>query len=294
MQDWRHVFDALTERGVAVLEDRSPTPVGGGDISQAWRLACTDASLFLKTGGSSALDMFEAEAAGLVEIRGTATVRVPDVIATGSAAGTAFIALEWLELSSADATAERRLGEQLAALHQHTAERYGWSRDNTIGRTPQINRESSNWLEFFGQWRLGYQLGLAAGNGFDGALQQQGREVLERLPQYFGDGEPSASLLHGDLWGGNWASCGGQPVLFDPAVYYGDPESDIAMTRLFGGFGEAFYEAYDALSPPRDGHQARVHLYQLYHVLNHLNLFGRAYHGRAVALMNALLQASRS
>ena len=136
---------------------------------------------------------------------------------------------------------------------------------------------------------MGYQLGLAADNGFTGELQERGSRLLKRLPVYFESVKPEVSLLHGDLWGGNWGCTGGDPVIFDPAVYYGDRETDIAMTRLFGGFGAAFYEAYDSSWPLADGHQERLHLYQLYHVLNHLNLFGSAYLGRAVSLIDELL-----
>ena len=130
---------------------------------------------------------------------------------------------------------------------------------------------------------------LAARNGYGGELSQKGADLIARLPELFTGYAPEASLLHGDLWGGNWASTGGEPVIFDPAVYYGDRESDLAMTRLFGGFSPRFYEAYEATWPLADGYQRRILLYQLYHVLNHLNLFGRGYLGRALGLMNELL-----
>ena len=134
-----------------------------------------------------------------------------------------------------------------------------------------------------------YQFRLAAENGFTGQLQEQGAQLLKRLPVFFQDHDPAPSLLHGDLWGGNWGSCDGEPVIFDPAVYYGDRESDLAMTRLFGGFGRAFYEAYEASAPLASGHRERCDLYQLYHILNHLNLFGSAYVGRAQDLIRNLL-----
>ena len=184
---------------------------------------------------------------------------------------------------------ERRLGEQLAQLHRTTKDRFGWHRDNTIGLTPQHNDWSDDWVAFYREHRLGFQLRLAAEHGFTGQLQEKGAQLLKRLPVYFDDHRPRPSLLHGDLWGGNWASCDGEPVIFDPAVYYGDPETDLAMTRLFGGFGTAFYEAYEANAPLADGHRERCDLYQLYHVLNHLNLFGSAYLGRAQDLIRKLL-----
>jgi len=174
-------------------------------------------------------------------------------------------------------------------LHQSTRERFGWHRDNTIGLTPQHNAWSEDWVSFLREQRLGFQLQLAAENGFTGSLQVQGARLLKRLPVFFERYTPHAALLHGDLWGGNWACCDGAPVIFDPAVYFGDPESDLAMTRLFGGFGTAFYEAYERKAPLAPGHRERCDLYQLYHVLNHLNLFGSAYLGRAQELINKLL-----
>ena len=181
------------------------------------------------------------------------------------------------------------MGVQLAELHRRTKDRYGWYRDNTIGLTAQSNSWEGSWVDFYREHRLTFQLRLARDNGFGGDLQDRGSQLLNRLPIYFDGFEPPASLLHGDLWGGNWGCSHGQPVMFDPAVYYGDRETDIAMTRLFGGFGSAFYDAYESAWPLSDGHNERSHLYQLYHVLNHLNLFGGGYLGRALGLIDKLL-----
>jgi len=181
------------------------------------------------------------------------------------------------------------LGKQLAKQHRFCAEQFGWSRDNTIGSTPQHNSWSDDWVSFFAERRLGFQLELAAQNGFAGDLQSQGRQLIDNLGYFFSDYWPEASLLHGDLWGGNWASSNGRPVIFDPAVYYGDRESDIAMTRLFGGFGREFYAAYEEAWPTTSGSEKRTRLYQLYHVLNHLNLFGASYLGRAQDVIRNLL-----
>jgi fructosamine-3-kinase len=267
------------------LGNETPHPVSGGDISAAWRVG----NLFLKTGPASSRDMFSAEAAGLSELAAPAAIRVPQVVACGVHGDTAFLATEWLELGRPTRDTEAKLGEQLAVLHETTRDRFGWHRDNTIGLTPQRNDRSDDWVDFFRERRLGFQLRLAAENGFTGSLQERGTRLLKRLPVFFENHGPRPALLHGDLWGGNWGSCDGAPVIFDPAVYYGDPETDLAMTRLFGGFGLAFYDAYAAHTPPASGSHARSHLYQLYHVLNHLNLFGSAYLGRAQELINKLL-----
>lgn len=293
MPEWSWILDALRNAGLKPVAGTVPRPVSGGDISAAWRLDVESSSIFLKTGPSSSAEMFAAEAEGLAEIAAVGAVRVPAVLATGRRHDMAFIALEWIAFERPTAAAERCLGEQLATLHRCTRANFGWHRDNTIGLTPQRNDWGDDWVAFFGEHRLGYQLQLAARNGYTGTLQQQGASLVQRLPAFFADYVPAASLLHGDLWNGNWSVCDGDPVIFDPAVYFGDRESDLAMTRLFGGFGAEFYAAYDATWPLAPGHAERCGLYQLYHVLNHLNLFGSAYLGRAERLMQELLRKGK-
>jgi len=289
MPDWSSIAKHLRDAGIRPSDAATPRPVGGGDISAAWQLDTDGGELFLKTGPASSIEMFAAEAEGLAEIASAKAVRVPEVFAIGQTADTAFLALEWLSLERTGAKSERLLGEQLARMHHTVKDRFGWHRDNTIGLTPQHNDWSADWVEFFRRHRLGYQLRLAAENGFTGELQDQGKRLLKNVPLFFDAYKPAPSLLHGDLWGGNWASSGGVPVIFDPAVYYGDRETDLAMTKLFGGFGRAFYDAYEAAWPLEPGSPERQNLYQLYHVLNHLNLFGGGYLSRALALMRALL-----
>ncbi len=243
---------------------------------------------FRKTGPESAFDMFEAEADGLVELRDAGEVRVPEVIDVGVINGQAYIDIEKLELEPTTRDIERRFGEQLARLHRHTQAHYGWFRDNTIGLTPQHNEQCDDWIEFFREHRLGFQVELAVANRYGEDIAQLGQGLAEKLPELFDGYTPEASLLHGDLWGGNWGAVAGEPVMFDPAVYYGDRETDIAMTMVFGGFGRAFYEAYESSWPMAAGHEQRLKLYQLYHILNHLNLFGHSYRARAIDLMRAL------
>jgi fructosamine-3-kinase len=232
--------------------------------------------------------MLESERDALVELAGVGAVRVPRPLACVCSEERAVLAIEWLNLEAPDADANRALGKGLARLHRHRAEQHGWHRDNTIGTTPQPNAEDADWIRFFRRQRLQFQLGIAAANGFDGELQEQGLWLCDRLGLLFRDYQPLPSLLHGDLWGGNWGRCGAVPVMFDPAVYYGDRESDIAMTRLFGGFTEDFYDAYHEAWPLQRDFESRSPLYQLYHVLNHLNLFGRSYLGQALRLIRGL------
>lgn len=288
MPAWAAILEALRKRGIAVAESPAPQALGGGDISAAWRLATESGSLFLKTGNAAAFDQLDAEADGLRELQRAAAVRVPRVLCAGRCSDDAFLALEWLQFETPAPDSARALGRQLAAQHRHTREAFGWRRDNTIGSTPQHNTPDRDWIRFFREQRLAFQLGLAARSGYTGALQEQGALLAERLERLFDGYEPAPSLLHGDLWGGNWAASNGEPVIFDPAVHYGDRECDLAMTRLFGGFGPEFYAAYEAAWPLDRGHEKRVPLYQLYHVLNHLNLFGRTYLGRALSLLQRL------
>lgn len=289
MRDWQNLLRILREHDIDVADAAAQHAVAGGAITTAGRVTARDRRLFLKTAPAAQYPMLAAEAEGLKALEAAGAVRVPEVLALDCRNGDSLLALEWLELEPPDAAIDRLFGEQLARLHRTVAERYGWHRDNTIGLTPQHNRWAEDWLSFFDEHRLGFQLDLAARNGFAGSLQAQGRKLRGRLEPFFRGYSPPASLLHGDLWAGNYAASGGAPVIYDPAVHYGDRESDIAMTRLFGGFGPAFYTAYAQAWPMAAGHEQRMLLYQLYHVLNHLNLFGSGYLRRAQDLIDRLL-----
>jgi fructosamine-3-kinase len=265
----------------------------GGGFAACERWESDSGPVFVKVAARPCLPLLEAEADGLRELAGAAAVRVPDVLAVGVAGSQAFLALEWIEFRAATSRAEALLGEQLARQHRVTAPGFGWHRDNTIGATPQSNAWTDDWPRFFAERRLGFQLELAARQGHGGRLVDRGRRLCERIDGFFYSHRPPASLLHGDLWGGNWATdVSGEPVIFDPAVYYGDREADLAMTRLFGGFGRAFYSAYEHAWPLDPGAALRVALYNLFHVLNHLNLFGGGYRAQAEAMIDRLLAAS--
>ena len=287
MPDWGALAAELEASGIRPTGE--PRPVGGGDIAAAWRIDTADGAVFLKTMAPDEAFMLEAEAEGLAAIAGSKTVRTPAILGVGATHTAAWLALEWLDMRGLSGASEEALGRQLAAMHRHTADRFGWYRDNTIGRTPQPNTWTSDWVEFFREQRLGFQLRLAAEKGYRGSLKTSGERLADALPQLFDSYSPVPSLTHGDLWGGNAAAVNGEPVIFDPAVYFGDRETDLAMTRLFGGYGRRFYAAYDEAWPLDPGYSVREKLYQLYHVLNHLNLFGGAYLGRAEALIAELL-----
>jgi fructosamine-3-kinase len=262
----------------------------GGGFATGERWESDSGPVFVKVADRQRLPLLEAEAAGLRELADAAALRVPGVLAVGLAGSQAFLALEWIEFRAATSRTEARLGELLAAQHRVTAPRFGWHRDNTIGATPQSNAWADDWTRFFAERRLGFQLDLAAQQGHSGRLIERGRRLCEQLGALLRGHRPLPSLLHGDLWGGNWAADeSGHPVVFDPAVYFGDREADLAMTRLFGGFGRAFYDAYESAWPLEAGADVRFDLYNLYHVLNHLNLFGGGYRAQAEALIDRLL-----
>lgn len=291
MPNWQNVATVLVAAGIHIDQTRKPVSVGGGDISAAWRIATSDGAVFLKTGAASDIEMFSAERDALAVLAAGHEIRVPAPLALGSDGKVSLLALQWLELGGATPQTGRRLGRALASLHRVTAAEFGWPRSNFIGATPQPNKRNNDWPDFFREQRLRFQLDLAARQGHRGELQTMGAWVCDNLAALFDNYRPAASLLHGDLWGGNWAACDGEPVIFDPASYYGDRETDLAMTRLFGGFPPEFYTAYEQSWPLAPGAADRVPLYQLYHVLNHLNLFGEGYAGKALGLMRDIRSA---
>ncbi len=277
--------------GADVLPAGRPRWLGaGGGVNETGRLTVGDRCLFVKLNRSDRLEMFRAEAAALEALDRCDGLRVPAVVAVGHGAGRAFLVLEHIELRSLDGRSGQALGQGLASLHRLTGERHGWWRDNTIGTTHQDNTPDSDWRAFWRERRLRPQLALAARNGAGGRLADLGERLIAALPDILDGHDPMPSLLHGDLWSGNAAADpAGRPVVFDPASYHGDRETDLAMAELFGGFPEAFHRAYREVWPLDPGYRLRRGLYQLYHVLNHYNLFGGGYLARSLDLIRGLL-----
>ena len=278
---------AFLGRSFRMTESR---PCGGGCINTARIISDGESSFFVKLNRAEAIPMFIAEAAALQAMATTASIRVPVSVGTGSAGSHSFIVLEALEFGQPTSDGWSVMGRQLAALHRCTASAFGWDRDNTIGTTPQSNRRHRNWLDFFREERLRPQLERAARNGFH---FDRAEALLSGLPRWLDGHHPVPSLLHGDLWFGNAAFLeDGSPVLFDPASYFGDREADLAFTECFGGFPQAFYTAYEAARPLPKGYPARKELYNLYHILNHANLFGSGYAAQADAMIRRLARGS--
>lgn len=290
MLPWADIAAQISNSTGLPFKVEETASLGGGCINETYRIEGTGQQFFVKLNNADNLPMFEAEAAGLQEICRSRTLRVPVPVCWGKNESKAWLVLEYLEMGNISSSGAATMGTRLAAMHRVSSEKFGWMRDNTIGATLQINSYSPNWIQFWREQRLGYQLQLARVNGYTGKLQTQGEQLLGQLEFFFPGTEPVASLLHGDLWSGNYSfDRVGQPVLFDPAVYYGDRETDIAMTELFGGFPANFYAAYREAYPLDPGYSTRKTLYNLYHVLNHLNLFGSGYLRQAEQMTNRLL-----
>jgi fructosamine-3-kinase len=292
MSLWEHIAVDLAAATGQQYVLRQQGAVGGGCINEAHRIRFGETDYFVKLTSASRIDMFMAEFDGLNELRQCTALRFPAPLCCGSDERSAWLVMEYLSLGGrGDPVA---LAEGLAAMHCICRDEYGWHRSNTIGATPQENTRCDDWVEFWQQYRLQYQLDLAAHNGASGRLLSQGEKLLGLLPALFDGHAPKASLLHGDLWSGNYAyTQRGEPTLFDPAVYYGDREADLAMTELFGGFSPDFYTAYNNAWPLDRGYPVRKTLYNLYHILNHFNMFGGGYARQAQRMTESLLSELR-
>lgn len=262
--------------------------VGGGCINQTTRLSDGERSYFVKINDIAHGDMFVAEAEGLAEMAASNTLRVPAPVVYGDYRQQCFLVMEYLPMNGR--IDSRRFGEQFAAMHRVTRAQFGWQRNNTIGATPQINDWCDDWVEFWRERRLGYQLRRAQEKGCGAQLSRLGDQLMSRMHVLFESYRPQPSMLHGDLWTGNASALNdGTPVIYDPAFYYGDREADMAMTELFGSFGRDFHAAYNNAWPLDDGYAVRRTFYNLYHIINHFNMFGGGYLGQAIHMAEQLV-----
>ncbi|WP_343486485.1 fructosamine kinase family protein [Allomuricauda sp. d1] len=277
----KHLEDQLSE------EIKQKSHVSGGDISNAYKIDTAKSTYFVKSSSDDqALKMYEAEAKGLQQIAATKTIATPKVITKGEFEGSDYLVLEFIASKRPNLQDFERLGVQLASLHQAKNDAvFGNDHDNFIGSLPQCNKRHQNWAEYYVQERLVPQLHMAEQKSLLTIAQIPETEILlNRCRQLLGEVPPS--LLHGDLWGGNYLiTTDGTPYLIDPAVYVGHSEVDIAMTKLFGGFGESFYKAYHEIIPPNENQSELTDIYQLYYLLVHLNLFGSSYLGSVLRIL---------
>jgi len=286
---WDHISAHISQVTGISFRPSQQRSLGGGCINAAASLSDGQQTYFVKLNQAAQVAMFEAEAAGLAEMVASQTIRVPQPVCWGTVDNSAYLVLEWLEFGGrGGGTAWAGMGRNLAAMHRTSSPNgFGWKMDNTIGSTPQPNPWMDDWTTFWQTHRIGFQFQLANRRGGFFPKQDQ---LLDAIPKLLAGHDPQPSLVHGDLWSGNAAvTRTGEPVIFDPATYYGDREVDLAMTELFGSFPSEFYQAYKNAFPLDSGYQQRKVLYNLYHILNHFNLFGGGYDSQANRMIDQIL-----
>ena len=272
------------ETGIKI---KSVSSLSGGCISDAYKVSDESGKNYFLKLNSSPKDLFIKEANGLRELKKAKAIRVPEVILCKDD----FLLTEFISQGNRSKNFFEDFGRKFAELHKYRGEKFGFYENNYIGSNPQINipdqNEGNSWTEFYFNKRILYQYQLAEQNGYATNELKNGILKLEKqIEKILGDSDESPSLLHGDLWGGNYiADENGNPCLIDPAVYYGHREADLAMTKLFGGFSPAFYNSYNETFPLEEDYEYRENIYKLYHILNHLNLFGRTYYHQAISLI---------
>lgn len=286
---WQEIDKHISQLTGQKFQTSQYSSVSGGCINQGYAISNEKITYFVKLNQASYGEMFAAEMLGLQQMYETNTIRVPKPVCWGNTNNSSYIVLEWLEMSDGNSKSWQQMGRNLAIMHKTISNKgFGWDINNTIGSTPQINTWKSDWIEFYTEHRLGYQFQLARRRGGRFPLEEK---LLASIPELLADHHVEPALVHGDLWGGNAGfTVDGEPVIFDPATYFGDREVDIAMTELFGGFPLAFYQGYQEVFPLDEGYEQRKTLYNLYHILNHFNLFGGGYASQANGMIEVILR----
>ncbi|PCE67173.1 fructosamine kinase family protein [Salinivibrio sp. YCSC6] len=289
---WHALSVHLSDQLNIDFEITEKTPVSGGDIHDAYCVSDDKAQrFFVKINERECLPVFEAEAEALRQLAISEQIQVPQVHYVGPVKDQAALVLSYLPIKPLDDTQAYLLGQHLARHHRWGEQvEYGFDDDNYIGMTEQRNCWHRKWCQFFAEQRIGWQLQLAAEKGLHfGDIEA----IIQGVKLALAGHTPKPSLLHGDLWHGNAGLSVNGPVVFDPASYWGDRETDIALTELFGGFPESFYNGYHAEWPLDEGYQQRKDIYNLYHVLNHVNLFGGPYLTKTEQLLDKLSLGSQ-
>tara|TARA_Y100001935_G_C17311632_1_gene516936 strand:- start:9714 stop:10592 length:879 start_codon:yes stop_codon:yes gene_type:complete len=263
--------------------------ISGGSINRTIKIKGQSQSWFVKINSIEKKEIFHSEIEGLYALSKTESFDIPKILCLEEFENYSFLIMEYIQPTRCNKEKIALAGENLAKMHALKNIKFGWESDNFIGTTIQINSWTDSWKEFFKENRLKFQLDLAIKNGYFKNMYERNELFLEKCSSLLNH-YPEASLLHGDLWNGNFF-CGkeGELLIFDPAVYFGDHEADLAMTELFGGFGQDFYDAYQSILPLSEEYKIRKKLYNLYHILNHLNLFGGVYENQANEMINYLV-----
>ena len=297
MELWHHIATHISENNQQLFQIKAKIPLAGGCINKAYRITDNNnqQSFFVKTNQSDLITMFQVEFDSLKELHQQSilhhyqdSLRIPKPICYGTCHKMSYLVLEYIPMVSSHHQAI--LGKALAAQHQVYTKQYGWNQNNLIGSSHQSNQTHSHWAKFWLQERLNIQLQMLYDKGHKNTLKPLADQLIAQLDRLLGSHQPVASLLHGDLWSGNMAfDEQGKAIIFDPAIYYGDRETDLAMSELFGGFNQEFYQAYYKIWPKESGYEQRKILYNLYHILNHANLFGSSYLYQAKNMMQELI-----
>ena len=287
MKLWQNIQSEIQQVTESSFQITEKIPVSGGDINQAFRLLGKQKEYLVKINSDEYADMFIQESAGLKALESTNSFIIPKVIIYGVFQDQSYLVLEYLPMHQHGDITD--FANALAKLHLTTYSKFGFHKDNYIGKTPQINRLGSNWGEFFAEQRIDFQLDLLQQKHVPNSLIKKGRQMVKNLPNYLNGRQLKPALVHGDLWQGNYAfNQTGLPVIFDPACYYADHEVDLAMLELFGSPGKNFFSAYDRVYKIEEGYSIRRKIYNLYHILNHANLFGGNYVLQSEKIINEL------
>ncbi len=286
------VIESALQNNLGCTKVLNVKNVGGGCINEGYCYETDKGPFFVKQNKQQSIGIFDAEVHGLEDLHKTGTVRVPIPYCCGTLCrtGGSYVIMEYISFGKPKEGSQALFGEQLANLHAMNIEsRFGYFMDNTLGSTPQTNSWSDNWVEFFIKNRLQFQIDLAEVSIEDGTLKLYGYKLLDKLSRFFEGVAIRPSLIHGDLWKGNFAvDEEGAPVIFDPAPYFAHHEAELSIMDMFGGFSEEFYEAYHARIPKAEGFEERQLVYKLYHYLNHLNLFGSSYYPSCISILKKL------
>lgn len=267
------------------------TPVPGGCINSAYRVKTKETNFFVKTNSNCSTNMFSAEKFALDLFAQQTFIRVPKAFAVGKVGSGGFIVLEWIDLIKGNELAAKKLGTGLGQLHRVcTDSDFGFELENTIGSTPQKNLRHKNWLEFLKNSRFEPIFNLVITKYQDHELLRSKENFLSAIDRFFMGVDFYPSLLHGDLWSGNWAmGVNEEPVIFDPASFYGHSEVELSIMKMFGGFSKNFYHSYHEIMPKLPGMEERIKIYQLYHYLNHYYIFGAYYRAACMDIIRAYI-----